>query len=77
MANQTEDPPIPSAEIVGTAFVHQYYTILNQSPHEVYKFYSKDSLLSRPEADGTMATVDTVQVSPVNMNIIDNESLYM
>lgn len=63
MANQTEDPPIASAEMVGTAFVQQYYTILNQSPHDVYKFYAKESLLSRPESDGSMTTVETVQVS--------------
>lgn len=63
MANQTEDPPIASAELVGTAFVQQYYTILNQSPHDVYKFYAKESLLSRPESDGSMTTVETVQVS--------------
>ncbi|XP_004298368.1 PREDICTED: putative G3BP-like protein [Fragaria vesca subsp. vesca] len=77
MANQTEDPPIPSAEIVGTAFVHQYYTILNQSPHEVYKFYSKDSLLSRPEADGTMATVDTVQAINEKILSLDCQSIHI
>ncbi|KAL6187795.1 hypothetical protein ACLB2K_039190 [Fragaria x ananassa] len=77
MANQTEDPPIPSAEIVGTAFVHQYYTILDQSPHEVYKFYSKDSLLSRPEADGTMATVNTVQAINDKILSLDCQSIHI
>ncbi|KAL6186748.1 hypothetical protein ACLB2K_042867 [Fragaria x ananassa] len=77
MANQTEDPPIPSAEIVGTAFVHQYYTILNQSPHEVYKFYSKDNLLSWPEADGTMATVDTVQAINEKILSLDCQSIHI
>ncbi|PRQ40631.1 putative nucleotide-binding alpha-beta plait domain, NTF2-like domain-containing protein [Rosa chinensis] len=77
MANQTEDPPIPSAEIVGTAFVRQYYTILNQSPHEVYKFYSKDSLLSRPEADGTMTTVETVQAINEKILSLDCPSIHI
>ncbi|KAK2986315.1 hypothetical protein RJ640_021884 [Escallonia rubra] len=52
MAMQTETPPTaPSAEVVGNAFVEQYYHILHQSPDSVYKFYQDSSVLSRPDAD--------------------------
>ncbi|XP_050373856.1 nuclear transport factor 2-like [Argentina anserina] len=77
MANQTEDPPIPSAEMVGTAFVTQYYTILKESPREVYKFYSKDSLLSRPEADDTMTTVETVQAINEKILALDCQRIHI
>ncbi|XP_015572029.2 nuclear transport factor 2 isoform X2 [Ricinus communis] len=53
--------PAPSAKDVGNAFVEQYYHILHQSPGLVHKFYQDSSLLSRPDADGTMTTVTTMQ----------------
>ncbi|KAF2282319.1 hypothetical protein GH714_043848 [Hevea brasiliensis] len=56
-----ETTPAPSAEVVGNAFVEQYYHILHQSPGLVHKFYQDSSLLSRPDADGTMTTVTTMQ----------------
>ncbi|KAK3012282.1 hypothetical protein RJ639_012952 [Escallonia herrerae] len=62
MAMQTETPPTaPSAEVVGNAFVEQYYHILHQSPDSVYKFYQDSSVLSRPDADGVMTTVTTMK----------------
>jgi hypothetical protein len=54
----------PSAQFVGNAFVEQYYHILHQSPGLVHRFYQDSSLLSRPDANGNMATVTTMQVSP-------------
>ena len=53
----------PSAQFVGNAFVEQYYHILHQSPGLVHRFYQDSSLLSRPDANGNMATVTTMQVS--------------
>ncbi|KAG8652374.1 nuclear transport factor 2 isoform X2 [Manihot esculenta] len=62
MAMQETSPaPAPSAEVVGNAFVEQYYHILHQSPELVHKFYQDSSLLSRPDADGIMTTVTTMQ----------------
>ncbi|KAK2979647.1 hypothetical protein RJ640_015055 [Escallonia rubra] len=49
-----------SAQVVGNAFVEQYYHILHQSPELVYKFYQDSSVLSRPESDGTMTSVSTM-----------------
>lgn len=61
---QTTSPSLsPSAEVVGNAFVEQYYHILHHSPELVYKFYQDSSVLSRPEPNGLMTTVTTMQVS--------------
>ena len=54
----------PSAQIVGNAFVEQYYQILHRSPGLMNRFYQDSSLLSRPDANGNMETVTTMQVSP-------------
>lgn len=55
--------PAPSAEVVGNAFVEQYYHILHQSPNLVHRFYQDSSFLSRPDSNGVMTTVTTMQVS--------------
>ncbi|XP_058093372.1 nuclear transport factor 2-like isoform X2 [Magnolia sinica] len=51
----------PSAQVVGNAFVHQYYHILHQSPELVYRFYQESSKLGRPEAEGAMSSITTMQ----------------
>ncbi|KAL5987872.1 hypothetical protein ACLOJK_035628 [Asimina triloba] len=48
-------------EKVGNAFVEQYYHILHQSPELVYRFYQNSSVMSRPEPNGDMTTVTTMQ----------------
>lgn len=64
MALQTASPPTaPSAQVVGNAFVEQYYHILHHSPKLVYRFYQDSSVLSRPDSDGVMTSVTTMQVS--------------
>ncbi|PIA63155.1 hypothetical protein AQUCO_00200880v1 [Aquilegia coerulea] len=57
MATQTP----PSAQVVGNAFVEQYYQILHQSPELVHRFYTDMSVLSRPGPDGIMTSVKTMQ----------------
>ncbi|KAM7475689.1 hypothetical protein LguiB_022932 [Lonicera macranthoides] len=52
---------LPSAQIVGHAFVEQYYHILHQSPDLVHKFYQDSSVLSRPDSDGIMSSVTSMQ----------------
>ncbi|KAL0343796.1 UNVERIFIED_CONTAM: Nuclear transport factor 2 [Sesamum angustifolium] len=62
MATQTANlPPAPSAQVVGNAFVEQYYHILHHSPELVFRFYQDASVLSRPDADGLMTTVTTMK----------------
>ncbi|XP_041002663.1 nuclear transport factor 2-like isoform X1 [Juglans microcarpa x Juglans regia] len=62
MALQTENPPTtPSAQVVGNAFVEQYYRILHHSPESVYRFYQDSSVLSRPDSNGVMTSVTTMQ----------------
>lgn len=53
----------PSAQLVGNAFVEQYYHILHESPQLVHRFYQDSSSLSRTDVNGNMATVTTMQVS--------------
>ncbi|XP_030474207.1 nuclear transport factor 2-like [Syzygium oleosum] len=62
MAMQEPTPTAPpSAEVVGNAFVEQYYHILHQSPEMVHRFYQDSSLLSRPDVNGVMTKVTTMQ----------------
>ncbi|KAL8141884.1 hypothetical protein V2J09_014916 [Rumex salicifolius] len=62
MAVQADSPAgSPSAQIVGNAFVEQYYQILHQSPEQVFRFYQDSSVLSRPDGNGVMTSVTTMQ----------------
>lgn len=56
----------PTPQMVGNAFVEQYYSILHQDPDQVHRFYHETSVLSRPEEDGTMTMVTTITVSASN-----------
>ncbi|CAN7125694.1 unnamed protein product [Brassica rapa subsp. narinosa] len=60
MAHQ-EASTSPGAEVVGRAFVEQYYHILHQSPGLVHRFYQDSSLLTRPDVTGSVTTVTTMQ----------------
>ncbi|KAK1372133.1 Ras GTPase-activating protein-binding protein 1 [Heracleum sosnowskyi] len=50
-----------NAEVIGNAFVAQYYHVLHHSPELAYKFYIEMSILSRPNPDGTMSSVTTLK----------------
>ncbi|XP_022773758.1 putative G3BP-like protein isoform X2 [Durio zibethinus] len=54
-------PPTPSAQVVGNAFVEQYYNILYNSPELAYRFYHDSSVISRPDSNGVMQSVTTMQ----------------
>ncbi|XP_076926796.1 nuclear transport factor 2-like [Bidens hawaiensis] len=60
MAAQTESTT-PSVQVVGNAFVEQYYHILHHSLDMVHKFYQDLSFISRPDEDGAMITVTTMK----------------
>lgn len=63
MAMQAESPAAtPSAQVVGNAFVEQYYLILHQSPELVFRFYQESSIMSRPDSNGVMTSVMTMPV---------------
>ncbi|KAK9757204.1 hypothetical protein RND81_01G147800 [Saponaria officinalis] len=49
-----------SAEIVGNAFVRQYYAILQQSPALVYRFYQDVSKMGRSEDGSIMGSTTTM-----------------
>ncbi|CAL9064807.1 unnamed protein product [Musa banksii] len=48
-------------QVIGSAFVQQYYHILHQSPEMVHKFYQDSSTVNRPNSDGEMTSVMSVQ----------------
>ncbi|XVF81231.1 hypothetical protein PTKIN_Ptkin15bG0139400 [Pterospermum kingtungense] len=50
----------PTADVVGNAFVLQYYHILHQSPELVHRFYHDSSKLGRPEENGVMGITTTM-----------------
>ncbi|XWS60431.1 hypothetical protein CRYUN_Cryun07bG0036000 [Craigia yunnanensis] len=56
-----DDAHTPSAQVVGNAFVEQYYHILHESPKLVHRFYQDSSHLSRQDMYGNMTTVTTMQ----------------
>ncbi|CAI8610145.1 unnamed protein product [Vicia faba] len=58
----------PSPQVVGNAFVEQYYHILHQSPDLVHRFYQDSSLLSRSDSNGVMKTVTTTKA--INETIV-------
>ncbi|PIN14008.1 RasGAP SH3 binding protein rasputin [Handroanthus impetiginosus] len=60
-----------SAQVVGNAFVQQYYHILHHSPRLVHRFYQDISKLGRPEEDGSMSittTMDEIDKKIVSLN---------
>lgn len=62
MAMPTTTPAVtPSAHVVGSAFVDQYYHILHASPELVHRFYQDTSVLTRPDINGAMKSVTTMQ----------------
>ncbi|KAF3793141.1 hypothetical protein EJ110_NYTH10204 [Nymphaea thermarum] len=60
-SQQVAAGPCPTAQVVGNAFVHQYYHILHQSPDLVYRFYQDSSKLGRPDAQEAMSSITTMQ----------------
>lgn len=64
MAIQEASPASPpSAQVVGIAFVEQYYHILHHSPELVHRFYLDSSSVSRPDKNGVMTAVTSLQAS--------------
>ncbi|XP_048329439.2 nuclear transport factor 2 isoform X1 [Ziziphus jujuba] len=62
MAIQEASPASPpSAQVVGIAFVEQYYHILHHSPELVHRFYLDSSSVSRPDKNGVMTAVTSLQ----------------
>lgn len=61
MAVQQGIALVPNPQMVGNAFVTQYYNVLHISPQMVHKFYQECSLLGRPDPNGQMITVTTME----------------
>ncbi|KAJ8476359.1 hypothetical protein OPV22_020086 [Ensete ventricosum] len=65
-----------SAQVVGNAFVQQYYHVLRQSPEHVYRFYQDSSKLGRPDAHGAMSSVtstDAINAKILSMGFVRAE----
>nr|CAH66639.1 OSIGBa0140A01.7 [Oryza sativa] len=68
----------PSAQVVGNAFVHQYYNILHQSPDLVHRFYQDGSRIGRPASPAaaemdTVTTMEAINAKIVSMDIVRAE----
>ncbi|XP_062111424.1 nuclear transport factor 2 isoform X2 [Humulus lupulus] len=61
MSNQTEEAAAPTAQMVGNAFIQQYYLALHRSPDVAHKFYLDSSVLTRPGPDGVMTSVTSME----------------
>ncbi|KAL2569346.1 hypothetical protein AAZV13_18G123400 [Glycine max] len=59
-SEQQVPPQTPAADIVGNAFVDQYYHMLHESPELVHRFYQDVSKLGRPEQNGIMGITTTM-----------------
>ncbi|KAF5443432.1 hypothetical protein F2P56_035987 [Juglans regia] len=70
--SEDESGAVPSAEMVGNAFVDQYYCTLYQSPEEVHRFYNDSSILTRPGPDGVISSVTTLQAINDRILSLDN-----
>ncbi|KAM0877714.1 hypothetical protein ACQ4PT_035321 [Festuca glaucescens] len=65
--------PPPPAQVVGNAFVTQYYNILHQSPELVFRFYQEASHIGRPVTAGadldTVTTMEAINEKITSMDI--------
>ncbi|ONK56595.1 uncharacterized protein A4U43_C10F10490 [Asparagus officinalis] len=77
MASQQQaaagSPPPP--QVVGNAFVQQYYNILYNSPEHVHRFYQDNSKLGRPEGQGDMSSITTLQAIDEKITSTDDGGL--
>ncbi|KAK1435827.1 hypothetical protein QVD17_01597 [Tagetes erecta] len=62
---------LPSAQVVGNAFVEHYYNMLHESPELVHKYYQDSSILSRPDANGLMSSVTTMTAIDEKIQSLD------
>ncbi|CAJ1794209.1 unnamed protein product [Sphenostylis stenocarpa] len=67
-SEQQVPPNGPTADIVGNAFVDQYYHMLHESPELVHRFYQDVSKLGRPEQNGIMGI--TTSMIEINKKIL-------
>lgn len=63
-------PSALTAQVIGNAFVEQYYQIQHHSPELVYRFYLDSSVLSRPDSNGVMTSVTTMKVSTTAIDFL-------
>ncbi|GAY44212.1 hypothetical protein CUMW_080490, partial [Citrus unshiu] len=61
MAQEADSSSALSPQVVGNAFVEQYYCILHQNPDVVHRFYQESSMVSRPDQSGSMTSVTTIK----------------
>ncbi|KAF0907209.1 hypothetical protein E2562_015718 [Oryza meyeriana var. granulata] len=72
MAMQVGDSVAPlSPQMIGIAFVQQYYNVLHSSPGKVHKFYHDSSTLGRPDSNGAMTSVTTI--TAINDEILSTD----
>ncbi|XP_074272788.1 nuclear transport factor 2-like [Silene latifolia] len=50
-----------SVEVIGNAFVNQFYKIMHTKPQLAYQFFNDSSTMSRPGPTGDLMTVTTMK----------------
>uniref|UniRef100_A0A2P2ML83 Uncharacterized protein MANES_01G027100 n=1 Tax=Rhizophora mucronata TaxID=61149 RepID=A0A2P2ML83_RHIMU len=60
MENEAESSALGRPQVVGNAFVEQYYTALSEAPEQVHKFYQNISVISRPGSDNLLSSASTL-----------------
>eukprot|EP00549_Striatella_unipunctata_P022415 CAMPEP_0118686654 /NCGR_PEP_ID=MMETSP0800-20121206/7936_1 /TAXON_ID=210618 ORGANISM="Striatella unipunctata, Strain CCMP2910" /NCGR_SAMPLE_ID=MMETSP0800 /ASSEMBLY_ACC=CAM_ASM_000638 /LENGTH=571 /DNA_ID=CAMNT_0006583729 /DNA_START=12 /DNA_END=1727 /DNA_ORIENTATION=- len=61
MNTQGEKGGGPSALIIGTSFIKQYYQVLSYTPDQIHKFYKPNSMISHSLEVGAPTTPTTLQ----------------
>ncbi|PKU77565.1 putative G3BP-like protein [Dendrobium catenatum] len=63
MASQQSTPAgsVRYAQLVGNAFVQQFFLVLHKSPDQLHRFYKESSKLGRPGPNGEMTATSSLQ----------------
>jgi RNA recognition motif-containing protein len=79
---------VPDVRIIGDVFANVYYDVLVRSPQLLYKFYKDCSIIGRPDTNGKMLSVTTVEginqlvtstdyrASKVQIKTVDSQTSY-
>ncbi|KAJ6312231.1 hypothetical protein OIU77_013884 [Salix suchowensis] len=62
MATQVDESTVKlDPKVVGNAFAEQYYNTLSKSPELLHNFYNDASFIGRPDSDGSMSPISTLE----------------
>ncbi|XP_059077861.1 nuclear transport factor 2-like [Cryptomeria japonica] len=74
MESQQLQREFPASEIANE-FVNQYYCVLNNCPDKIYQFYKDCSTITRPEPNGQLVHVETLEAMKNKIVSMLNEGI--